>query len=153
MERVFSFSRGLTQFERARVITHALESASVRPTCFFALTSAISHQSSSNSKTGLIMMMSTFSTAIAWLLLVPNCHGFTVGSPHVFPAKISSLQLRASTLAPTPVKMNGTDATAWECDEDANCVQVPACDEQECRTSLDVRIHGKWYDLSGTYEQ
>jgi len=39
--------------------------------------------------------------------------------------------------------------TAWECDEEANCVQVDACDEKECRTSLDVRIHGEWYNLSG----
>mmetsp|Transcript_12623 Transcript_12623/g.23665 ORF Transcript_12623/g.23665 Transcript_12623/m.23665 type:complete len:512 (+) Transcript_12623:3745-5280(+) len=38
---------------------------------------------------------------------------------------------------------------AWECDEDANCVQVDACDEEKCRTTLDVRIHGQWYDLSG----
>jgi len=39
--------------------------------------------------------------------------------------------------------------TTWECDEDANCVAVPACDDQVCRTSLDVRLHGTWYDLSG----
>ena len=38
---------------------------------------------------------------------------------------------------------------AWECDDNANCVAVSACDEVSCRTSLDVRIHGKWYDLSG----
>ncbi len=46
---------------------------------------------------------------------------------------------------------NSTEAvaTAWECDDEANCVQVPACDEEACRTSLDVRIHNKWYDLSG----
>ena len=39
--------------------------------------------------------------------------------------------------------------TAWECDEEAECVEVPACNDEECRTTLDVRIHGKWYDLSG----
>lgn len=38
---------------------------------------------------------------------------------------------------------------AWECDEEAECVEVPACDEVECRTTLDTRIHGEWYDLSG----
>jgi len=38
---------------------------------------------------------------------------------------------------------------AWECDDEANCVEVDACDENECRTTLDVRIHGEWYDLSG----
>ena len=54
--------------------------------------------------------------------------------------------LRAATLE-TPV--NGAEPTTWECDEDAQCVEVPACDEEECRTSLDVRIHGEWYDLTG----
>lgn len=39
--------------------------------------------------------------------------------------------------------------TAWQCDDEANCVVVPACDDQVCRTSLDVRIHNVWYDLSG----
>jgi hypothetical protein len=39
--------------------------------------------------------------------------------------------------------------TAWECNEEAECVEVPACNDEECRTTLDVRIHGKWYDLSG----
>lgn len=52
------------------------------------------------------------------------------------------------------VTTNGATAdmkmpTAWECDEEAECVEVPACNEEECRTTLDVRIHGKWYDLSG----
>jgi hypothetical protein len=41
------------------------------------------------------------------------------------------------------------DQKAWDCDEEANCVQIEACDEVECRTTLDVRIHGDWYDLSG----
>ena len=39
--------------------------------------------------------------------------------------------------------------TTWNCDDEANCVEVAACDEEECRTSLDVRIHGEWYDLAG----
>jgi fatty acid desaturase len=39
--------------------------------------------------------------------------------------------------------------TAWDCDDEAECVEVPACNEEFCRTSLDVRIHGLWYDLSG----
>ena len=39
---------------------------------------------------------------------------------------------------------------AWECTDDLEvCEPVAACDEVGCRTSLDVRIHGKWYDLSG----
>eukprot|EP00526_Cylindrotheca_closterium_P012820 CAMPEP_0113620828 /NCGR_PEP_ID=MMETSP0017_2-20120614/10624_1 /TAXON_ID=2856 /ORGANISM="Cylindrotheca closterium" /LENGTH=454 /DNA_ID=CAMNT_0000530521 /DNA_START=165 /DNA_END=1529 /DNA_ORIENTATION=+ /assembly_acc=CAM_ASM_000147 len=40
--------------------------------------------------------------------------------------------------------------TTWECDDDlTECREVPACDEEQCRTSLDVRIHGDWYDLTG----
>ena len=54
--------------------------------------------------------------------------------------------LRAATLEPA---VNGAEPTTWECDEDAQCVEVPACDEEKCRTSLDVRIHGEWYDLTG----
>lgn len=96
------------------------------------------------------------------LLLVASCHAFTLNSPRVSHRAVASnnnnnklftwTQLGASTLAP-PVaspQNSTTEATAWECDEEANCVQVPACDEETCRTSLDVRIHGKWYDLSGT---
>ena len=41
------------------------------------------------------------------------------------------------------------EPTAWECNDEAECVVVPACDEEDCRTSLDVRVHGTWYDLSG----
>jgi hypothetical protein len=42
-------------------------------------------------------------------------------------------------------------AGTWECDENAECVQVPECTDDVCRTSLDVRIHGQWYDLAGTF--
>ena len=52
------------------------------------------------------------------------------------------------------VNVNGAsnpNPTAWDCDEEANCVQVEACDEIECRTTLDVRIHNVWYDLSGEF--
>lgn len=55
----------------------------------------------------------------------------------------------------TPPPMNGAaiaepeEPVTWNCDEDANCAAVPACDETKCRTTLDVRIHGTWYDLSG----
>ena len=62
-----------------------------------------------------------------------------------------------SAVAPDVPKVNGketegedySDQKAWECDEEANCVAVDACDEEICRTSLDVRIHNQWYDLSG----
>jgi hypothetical protein len=63
----------------------------------------------------------------------------------------SSLNMVASSSMTPSIVSNSTEAvaTAWECDDEANCVQVPACDEEACRTSLDVRIHNKWYDLSG----
>jgi hypothetical protein len=89
------------------------------------------------------------SQSFAWLLLASSSHGFTVLTPRIAPPpSISSL--RSTTLAPPEVvSSNSTEMTAWECNEDAICVQVPACDDQICRTSLDVRIHGDWYDLSG----
>lgn len=47
-------------------------------------------------------------------------------------------------------KTKNNEPTVWECDDDLNsCVEVPACDEEVCRTTLDVRMHGTWYDLSG----
>jgi hypothetical protein len=56
--------------------------------------------------------------------------------------------LRASTLERPTV--DSSEQTVWECDDDlTECKEVPACDEEQCRTSLDVRIHGEWYDLSG----
>ena len=66
-----------------------------------------------------------------------------------------SSSARFSTLEKANIEISNKDEvtsempTAWECNEDAECVVVPACDEENCRTSLDVRIHGKWYDLSG----
>jgi fatty acid desaturase len=62
----------------------------------------------------------------------------------------SPLLSTAAPQAPTGTVIGSDNTpTAWDCDKDANCAEVPACDEQACRTSLDVRIHGKWYDLSG----
>ena len=47
-------------------------------------------------------------------------------------------------------KTNGESVPmGWECNENAECVEVPACNEERCQTSLDVRMHGTWYDLSG----
>jgi len=48
-----------------------------------------------------------------------------------------------------PVLSNNTGLASWDCDEEATCEEVAACDEVKCRTSLDVRIHDTWYDLSG----
>lgn len=62
--------------------------------------------------------------------------------PRILPALSSSAVVNG--------EVGSTDSPkAWECDEDANCVQVEACDQEQCRTTLDVRIHGQWYDLSG----
>lgn len=56
----------------------------------------------------------------------------------------------ASTLESPTVEDSTKAPTSWECDDDlTECKEVPACDEEACRTSLDVRIHGEWYDLSG----
>jgi len=39
---------------------------------------------------------------------------------------------------------------AYDCDEGGEeCVAVEACNEEGCRTSLDVRMHGVWYNLEG----
>ena len=70
-------------------------------------------------------------------------------------ARFSSVVEAPTTTENTPpIVANDLDdtskmPTAWECDEDAECVLVPACDDVNCRTSLDVRIHSQWYDLSG----
>ena len=71
--------------------------------------------------------------------------------PHRLVSMRSMTTLPAATLE-QPKTMNSTEMvgpTTWECDENAQCVEVPACDEEQCRTSLDVRIHGEWYDLTG----
>ena len=104
------------------------------------------HQTNRN-RLCLFMMLSK---SLVWLILASSSHSFTVFTPRIAsPPSVSSLG--STTLAPPEViSSNTTGITAWECDEDAVCVQVPACDDQICRTSLDVRIHGEWYDLSGT---
>ncbi len=62
--------------------------------------------------------------------------------------KTKTSHWKAATLDETTT--NGAkEITTWECDEEAQCVEVPACDDETCRTSLDVRIHGEWYDLTG----
>ena len=57
--------------------------------------------------------------------------------------------------APTNATSDGVVeplAGTWECNDEAECVQVPECTDEECRTSLDVRIHGQWYDLTGALQ-
>lgn len=62
------------------------------------------------------------------------------------PLRRGAASIDAPSTKPT---INGDEPTVWECDDEMNCVEVAACDEEKCRTSLDVRIHGTWYDLSG----
>ena len=88
-------------------------------------------------KSALILLLSSAKYA--------NVLGFTV------PTSLSGLSKPSALYSAV---INGDlneviDKKAWDCDEDANCVQIDACDEEMCRTSLDVRIHGEWYDLSG----
>lgn len=85
---------------------------------------------------------------IVALSISAQCSAFT--TPHASRTSVSRFQ--SSVAADIPVtngKVKDIENVAWDCDEDANCVQVEACDDKECRTSLDVRIHGTWYDLSG----
>ena len=89
------------------------------------------------------------SPLVVTLALAPAAAGFQ--SP--FRRAFAPVSLKATTLNPNGV-INGLNGdqnpSTWECDEEANCVEVAACDEVQCRTGLDVRIHGTWYDLSGT---
>jgi len=62
----------------------------------------------------------------------------------------AALSLKSPTLDEVKAINGEKTVTTWECDEEAQCVEVPACDDEQCRTSLDVRIHGEWYDLTGT---
>lgn len=84
---------------------------------------------------------------LCWLLSA--IHAFHVAprrflsSPFPLWATIPTTEQAVSTL--TASGMN----TTWECDAEAVCVEVPACTDDVCRTSLDVRIHNRWYDLSG----
>lgn len=78
--------------------------------------------------------------------LFPEVNAFQAPHRWTAPTPRSSHNIQASTLNP-PSTTN--EPLAWECDEDAQCKQVPACDEEGCRTTLDVRIHNTWYDLSG----
>jgi len=64
--------------------------------------------------------------------------------------RISTRTLKSSTLEEVAIKgENKVEPVSWKCNEDAECVQVPVCNEIKCRTSLDVRIHDTWYDISG----
>lgn len=78
----------------------------------------------------------------------------TVGAFQLPFRAFAQVSLKATTLNPNGV-VNGLNSgdkqSTWDCDQEVNCVEVAACDEVQCRTGLDVRIHGTWYDLSGTF--
>mgnify|MGYP000378855681 CR=1 FL=1 len=99
------------------------------------------------------MMMHAAFIGILALLGPASISSFS--TPHQ-QRRLATPSARFSTVVePPPTITNGATyeesnmPTAWECNEDAECVEVPACNEEDCRTSLDVRIHSDWYDLSG----
>lgn len=130
------------------------------------------YASSSSSVSLLLVLISTLSlSAAAFRTIGPGQLGRTLR--HISPSRVNKLvapssckgqssfsrvqvTAAASTLEappPAPSNINSTlIGGSWECNEDAECVEVPQCNEEECRTSLDVRIHGEWYDLTGTLQ-
>lgn len=75
-----------------------------------------------------------------------------VGPPYPLSKLYSTTVEETATSSSTVAAFDNKEQapTTWECDEDVTlCVEVPACDKEVCRTSLDVRIHGDWYDVSG----
>ena len=93
-----------------------------------------------------------YSAAIVSLVIASTCDAFMIPRASL----IGVAQQQSSIAADIPIangreKISDVDSVAWDCDKDANCVEIDACNEERCRTSLDVRIHGNWYDLSGTY--
>lgn len=105
--------------------------------------------------------------ALMGTLTVSVASGFTQPNPQTIrrPATTTSSSSRVfSTIerpkSITPPPLNNVDGIgqsnnnsqppiAYDCNDEAECVEVPICDDVQCRTSLDVRIHSTWYDLSG----
>mmetsp|Transcript_24546 Transcript_24546/g.44061 ORF Transcript_24546/g.44061 Transcript_24546/m.44061 type:complete len:502 (+) Transcript_24546:176-1681(+) len=86
------------------------------------------------------------------LLGPSSVSGFS--TPHQRMATSQLSTARFSTVVEKPMTNGATVEeskmpTAFDCNEEAECVEVPACDDEKCRTTLDVRIHNTWYDLSG----
>jgi len=108
--------------------------------------------------------MNFASKAITSLLCVAGSQAFTTPSPlnlnqiqssiasntRRTSSRFTAATIEAPTETTTPAASDESmNPKTWDCDEEANCVAVDACDDEVCRTSLDVRIHGEWYDLSG----
>jgi len=116
-------------------------------------------------------MKLSFSTSILLSILSPSVDAFHTSfvtpscKVNIKPSRNFDrfINVRSTTLEPetisSPTPINGehispalsntTGLASWDCDEEAVCDEVPACNEEKCRTSLDVRIHDTWYDLSG----
>ena len=92
-----------------------------------------------SSRAASTFVSTSTTTRVAQSTLTAN--GDTAVESASVSASLSSSSAAASTTASVP--------KAWDCDEEANCVSIDACDEEKCRTTLDVRIHGEWYDMSG----
>jgi len=90
------------------------------------------------------------------LLMARTMHAFspTTASSFLHQQKQGRLETRRFVATSPDVvsipNSSGKEPTTWECDDELlECKEVPACDDTSCRTSLDVRIHDTWYDLSG----
>ena len=97
-------------------------------------------------RSSLFVCLGLASTAASVAAFSPNRLPMAVKSPTMPPLRSTTVEKPEVT-----TKSSTEEPTSWECDEDAQCVEVPACNDEECRTSLDVRIHGEWYDLSGKF--
>jgi hypothetical protein len=105
--------------------------------------------------------------ALMGTLTVSLASGFTQPNPQTIrrPATTTSSSSRVfstierpKSIPPPPLNNvdgigqsnnNNQPPIAYDCNDEAECVEVPICDDVQCRTSLDVRIHSTWYDLSG----
>jgi hypothetical protein len=99
------------------------------------------------------MMM--FNRSTAWLLLLVSGSSVDAFTPSKLAGIRSTVSspLRSTTLKP---EVNGAaaaaasaESTTFYCDEDVQRLEVPVGDEETRRTTLDVRINGEWYDLTG----
>ncbi|GMH77480.1 hypothetical protein TL16_g07423, partial [Triparma laevis f. inornata] len=81
-----------------------------------------------------------------------RAHSFP-SSPFQNARKQQQIQQRLTRLASatleSPATSTPTPPPAYDCTDDAECIAVPACDSNQCRTTLDCRIHNQWYNLEG----
>jgi hypothetical protein len=100
----------------------------------------------------IMKVVSLLALAVATDAFVPSHRKTTVLSARAVGKPIRAATVDGTTTS-SSLKPNGSqEPTSWDCNDEAECVVVPACDEEQCRTSLDVRIHGEWYDLTGEWQ-